>query len=135
MVNLPYLGGGSGTKQYHYEMACYMLAVVTSGGNVFSGHPAMAVQSDSLVPDDHKFHAEIGLAAAKLTRAEAEPLAQKLYPLFGDKLKDPDKGLTFQQVYDAQDQADRKRRVPQGHGRRARRARRHGPRGTGQLIV
>ena len=60
----------------------------------------MAVQSDSLVPDDHKFHAEIGLAAAKLTRAEAEPLAQKLYPLFGDKLKDPDKGFTFQEVYD-----------------------------------
>ena len=43
----------------------------------------------------------MGLAAAKLTRAEAEPLAQKLYPLFGDKLKDPDKGLTFQEVYDA----------------------------------
>jgi methylamine--corrinoid protein Co-methyltransferase len=100
MVNLPYLGGGSGTKQYHYEMACYMLAVVTSGGNVFSGHPSMAVQPDSLVPDDHKFHAEIGLATAKLTRAEAEPLAQRLFPLFGDKLKDPDKGLTFQQVYD-----------------------------------
>jgi hypothetical protein len=100
MVNLPYLGGGSGTKQYHYEMACYLLAVVTSGGNVFSGHPAMAVQSDSLIPDDHKFHGEIGLAVSNLTRAEAEPLAQKLYPLFGDKLKDPDKGLTFQEVYD-----------------------------------
>jgi len=78
-----------------------MLAIVTSGGNVFSGHPAMAVQSDSLVPDDHKFHAEMGLAAAKLTRAEAEPIAQKLFPLFGDKLKDPDKGMTFQEVYDA----------------------------------
>ena len=100
MVNLPYLGGGSGTKQYHYEMACYMLAIVTSGGNVFSGHPAMAVQADSLVPDDHRFHAEMGLAAAKLTRAEAEPICQKLYPLFGDKLKDPDKGMTFQEVYD-----------------------------------
>src|SRR5450756_3156493 len=98
MVNLPYLGGGSGTKQYHYEMACYMLAIVTSGGNVFSGHPAMAVQPDSLVPDDHKFHAEIGLAAAKLTRAEAEPIAQKIFPLFGDKLKDPDKGMTFQEA-------------------------------------
>ena len=65
-----------------------------------SSAPAMAVQADSLVPDDHKFHAEMGLAAGKLTRAEAEPLAQKLFPLFGDKLKDPDKGLTFQQVYD-----------------------------------
>jgi methylamine--corrinoid protein Co-methyltransferase len=100
MVNLPYLGGGSGTKQYHHEMACYMLAVVTSGGNIFSGHPAMAVQPDSLVPDDHRFHAEIGLAAAKLSRAEAEPIAQRLFALFGDKLKDPDKGLTFQEVYD-----------------------------------
>jgi len=100
IVNLPYLGGGSGTKQYHYEMAAYMLTVVTSGGNIFSGHPAMSVQPDSIVPDDHKFHAEMGLAAAKLTRAEAEPIAQKIYPLFGDKLKDPDKGLTFQQVYD-----------------------------------
>jgi hypothetical protein len=79
-----------------------MLAVVTSGGNVFSGHPAMAVQSDSLVPDDHKFHAEIGLAASKLTRAQAEPIAQQLFPLFGDKLKDPDKGFTFQEVYDLQ---------------------------------
>jgi hypothetical protein len=82
-------------------MACYMLAIVTSGGNVFSGHPAMAVQPDSLVPDDHKFHAEMGLAAAKLTRAEAEPIAQKIFPLFGDKLKNPDKGMTFQEVYDA----------------------------------
>jgi len=100
MVNLPYLGGGSGTSQYHREMACYLLAIVPSGGNVFSGHPAMAVQSDSLVPDDHRFHAEIGLACAGLTRAEAEPIAQQLYPLFGDKLKDPDKGLTYQEVYD-----------------------------------
>jgi methylamine--corrinoid protein Co-methyltransferase len=100
IVNLPYLGGGSGTKQYHHEMACYLLAVVTSGGNVFSGHPAMSVQPDSIVPDDHRFHAEIGLAAAKLTRAEAEPICQRLFPLFGEKLKDPDKGLTFQEVYD-----------------------------------
>ncbi len=107
MVNLPYLGGGSGTKQYHYEMACYMLAVVTSGGNVFSGHPAMAVQSDSLIPDDHKFHAEIGLAASKLTRAQAEPLAQKLFPLFGDKLKDPDKGTDLPGGLRRADQEDR----------------------------
>ncbi|MGO8684553.1 MAG: monomethylamine:corrinoid methyltransferase [Thermoleophilia bacterium] len=102
IVNLPYLGGGSGTKQYHYEMAAYMLAVVTSGGNIFSGHPAMAVQSDSLVPDDHRFHAEMGLAAAKLTRVQAEPIAQRLYAKFADKLKDPDKGLTFNEVYDRQ---------------------------------
>jgi hypothetical protein len=47
----------------------------------------------------------MGLAAAKLTRAEAEPIAQKIFPLFGDKLKDPDKGMTFQEVYDMQTKA------------------------------
>ena len=33
-------------------------------------------------------------------RTRPSRIAQKLFPLFGDKLKDPDKGLTFQEVYD-----------------------------------
>ena len=79
IVNLPYLAAGAGTKMYHYEIAAYLLTVVPSGGNIFSGHPAKSVQPDSLLPYDHQFHAEIGLAAAKYTRKDAEPLAQKMY--------------------------------------------------------
>ena len=118
MVNLPYLGGGSGTKQYHYEMACYMLAVVTSGGNVFSGHPAMAVQSDSLVPDDHKFHAEIGLAAASSRAPRPSPSRRSSTRCSATSSRTPTRASPSRRST-TEDQADRKRRLPQGHGRGA----------------
>ncbi len=100
MVNLPYLGGGAGTEMFHYEMAAYMLSVVPAGGQIFSGHPAKAVVPDSLLPHDHRFHAEMGLAAAKLTRKEAEPLAQAFFAKYEDTIKDPTPGYNFSQVYD-----------------------------------
>ena len=99
-VNLPYLGGGAGSRMYHYEMAAYMLAVVPAGGNIFSGHPAKSVESDSLLPMDHQFHAEIGLAAAKYSRRDAEPLAQIFYRNYEDLLKTPEPGFRYAEVYD-----------------------------------
>ncbi|MDD4998564.1 MAG: monomethylamine:corrinoid methyltransferase, partial [Syntrophales bacterium] len=100
MVNLPYLGGGAGSRMYHYEMAAYMLAVVPAGGNIFSGHPSKSVEPDSLLPMDHQFHAEIGLAAAKYSRRDAEPLAQIFYRNYEDRLKTPEPGFRYAQVYD-----------------------------------
>jgi len=102
VVNLPYLGGGAGTRMYHYEMAAYMLSVVPAGGNIFSGHPAKSVEPDSLLPKDHQFHAEIGLAAARYTRREAEPLAQQLFSKYEAGLKNPTPGFRYEQVYDLQ---------------------------------
>ena len=99
-VNLPYLGGGAGSRMYHYEMAAYMLAVVPAGGNIFSGHPAKSVEPDSLLPMDHQFHAEIGLAAAKYSRRDAEPLAQIFYRNYEDLLKTPEPGFRYAEVYD-----------------------------------
>jgi len=84
VVNLPYLGGGAGTKMYHYEMA----------------HPAKSVDPDSLLPQDHKFHAELGLASAKYTRQDAEPLAQKFYEKYESLIKTPTPGFRYDQVYD-----------------------------------
>jgi hypothetical protein len=104
-VNLPYLGGGAGTRMYHYEMAAYMLSVVPAGGNIFSGHPAKSVEPDSLLPKDHQFHAEIGLAAAQLTRADAEPLAQALFQKYEADLKTPVSGFRYDQVYDLKTKA------------------------------
>jgi methylamine--corrinoid protein Co-methyltransferase len=100
VVNLPYLGGGAGTKMYHYEMAAYMLSVVPAGGNIFSGHPAKSVEPDSLLPHDHQFHAELGLASAKFTRKDAEPLVQKFYAKYESLIKTPTPGLRYDQVYD-----------------------------------
>jgi len=99
-VNLPYLGGGAGSKMVHYEMAAYMLAVVPAGGNIFSGHPAKSVEPDSLLPWDHQFHAEIGLASAKYTRRDAEPLAQAFFKKYEGMIKSPEAGFRYAQVYD-----------------------------------
>jgi methylamine---corrinoid protein Co-methyltransferase len=99
-VNLPYLGGGAGSRMFHHEMAAYMLAVVPAGGNIFSGHPAKSVEPDSLLPWDHQFHAEIGLAAAKYSRRDAEPLAQAFYKKYEGMIKNPETGFRYAQVYD-----------------------------------
>lgn len=100
IVNLPYLAAGAGTKMYHYEIAAYLLTVVPSGGNIFSGHPAKSVEPNSLLPYDHQFHAEIGLAAAKYTRRDAESLAQKMFAKYEKLIKTPTKGLRYEDVYD-----------------------------------
>jgi hypothetical protein len=100
VVNLPYLAGGAGTKMYHYEMAAYMLSVVPAGGNIFSGHPAKSVEPDSLLPKDHQFHAELGLATARYSRKDADPLARKFFAKYKNTIKTPSKGFRYDQVYD-----------------------------------
>jgi len=99
-VNLPYLGGGAGTDCYYYEMAAYHTCVVTSGGNMLSGHPSIAVEPDSIVPMDHVLNIEVARAASQLTRKEANPIILKLLEKYEDQLKNPPKGLKYQDVYD-----------------------------------
>jgi len=104
VVNLPYLAGGAGTKMYHYEMAAYMLSVVPAGGNIFSGHPAKSVEPDSLLPKDHQFHAELGLATACYPRKDADSLARKFFAKYENSIKTPTKGFRYDQVYDLKTQ-------------------------------
>jgi len=100
VVNLPYLAGGAGTKMYHYEMAAYMLSVVPAGGNIFSGHPAKSVEPDSLLPKDHQFHAEMGLACARFSRKDADALARDCFARYEKNIKTPTPGFRYGQVYD-----------------------------------
>jgi len=99
-VNLPYLGGGAGTDCYYYEMAAYHTCVVTSGGNMLSGHPSVAVAPDSILPLDHVLNIEVAQAASRLTRKEANPIVLKLLEKYESMLKEPPKGLTYQNCYD-----------------------------------
>jgi hypothetical protein len=85
---------------YHHEMAAYMLSVVPAGGNIFSGHPAKSVEPNSLLPGDHQFHAELGLASAKFSRKDADPLALKCFEKYEKFIKDPTPGFRYEQVYD-----------------------------------
>lgn len=99
-VNLPYLGGGPGTDCYYYEMAAYHTCVIASGGNMLSGHPSIATAPDSIVPLDHVLNVEVAEAASKLTRKEANPIVIKFLDKYENQLKEPPKGLTYQDCYD-----------------------------------
>ena len=77
-----------------------MLSVVPAGGNIFSGHPSKSVEPNSLLPDDHKFHAELGLACAKFSRREADPLARKCFEKYEKLIKNPTPGFRYEEVYD-----------------------------------
>lgn len=99
-VNLPYLGGGAGTDCYYYEMAAYHSCVVTSGGNMLSGHPSFSVAPDSILPLDHVLNVEVAEAASKLTRKETNPIVLKLLEKYENQLKDPPQGLRYQDCYD-----------------------------------
>ncbi|MBA7552770.1 hypothetical protein ES705_45345 [subsurface metagenome] len=99
-VNLPYLGGGAGTNFYYYEMAAYHTCVVTSGGNMLSGHPSTAVAPDSILPLDHVLNVEVAEAASKITRKEANLIVLKLLDKYEKQLKNPPEGLTYQECYD-----------------------------------
>jgi hypothetical protein len=98
-VNLPYLGGGAGTDCYYYEMAAYHVCVVTSGGNMLSGHPSVSVVPDSILPLDHVLNVEVAEAASKLTRKEANPIVLKLIEKYENMLKNPPQGLRYQDCY------------------------------------
>ncbi|MGQ9615707.1 MAG: monomethylamine:corrinoid methyltransferase [Spirochaetota bacterium] len=99
-VNLPYLGGGAGTDCYYYEMAAYHSCVVTSGGNMLSGHPSFSVAPDSILPLDHVLNVEVAEAASKLTRKETNPIVLKLLEKYENQVKDPPQGLRYQDCYD-----------------------------------
>lgn len=100
IFNTAYLAGGSGTRTSHLETAAYLLAVVSSGGHVYTGHAGSAAQVDSLLPIDHEFQAEIGLAAAGVSRAEANRMVAMLYPLYESHLASPEPGRTYDEAYD-----------------------------------
>lgn len=101
-LNLPYLGGGAGTDCYYYEMAAYHTCVVTSGGNMLSGHPSLAVAPDSIIPMDHVLNVEVAGAASTLTRKEANPMIVKFLEKYENDLKEPPQGLKYQDCYDVE---------------------------------
>ena len=67
---------------------------------MLSGHPSVAVAPDSIVPLDHVLNVEVAEASSILTRKEAKPIVLKLLERYEDQLKNPPKGLAYQDCYD-----------------------------------
>ncbi len=97
----PYCAAGPNTKMFMYETAAYLLSVVTSGGPAFeTSHPAKGVMVDGFTPMEARWNVEMGKAASKIKRPQANELVQRLLEKYESYLDHPTVGSTYQECYD-----------------------------------
>ncbi len=94
--------GRPGSMQYIYEFSALALSVVTSCSNLTGPRPAEPLGWNNVSPLMCRLFAEVGHAAAKLSRQDANRIADALWEKYKDRieLKDAPVGLPFEQMYD-----------------------------------
>jgi methylamine--corrinoid protein Co-methyltransferase len=101
VIWLGYMAAGPNTKMYFYESAAHLLSAVTSGApSVQTPHPAKAVKVDGIAPMEAKFGVEMGIAAAKLNRSQANELVIQLLDKYESHIEAAPTGSTYQECYD-----------------------------------
>jgi methylamine--corrinoid protein Co-methyltransferase len=86
---------------FMYETAAYLLSVVPSGAAAFeTSHPAKGVMVDGFTPMEAKWNVEMGKAASKMNRAEANKMVQRLLEKYESDIAKPPRGSTYQECYD-----------------------------------
>ncbi len=97
----PYCAAGPNTKMFMYETAAYLLSVVPSGAPAFeTSHPAKGVMVDGFTPMEARWNVEMGKAASKLKRSEANNLVNRLLQKYEPRIKNPPPGSRYQDCYD-----------------------------------
>lgn len=94
--------GRPGSSQYAFEFSALVLDTVTSGSNVTGPRPAQPLGYNNVSPLMARLFAEVAHAAAKMTRAEAVPIVEKLYEKYKERIpfeKAPGKE-PFEKLYD-----------------------------------
>ncbi len=100
VIWLGYMAGGPNTKIYFYEAAAYLLNAVTSGApSVQTPHPAKAVKIDGITPMEARFGVEMGIAASKLKREQANELVIQLLEKYESQIETAPTGSTYQECY------------------------------------
>ncbi len=94
--------GRAGSDQYAYEFSALALSVVTSGSNMSGPRPAEPLGFNNVSPLMGRLFAEVGHAAARLTRAQAAGIVEQLFAKYKDTmtLETAPKGAPFEQLYD-----------------------------------
>jgi len=95
-----YCAAGPMTEMNLYEIATGMITGVVSGGNIEFGGVGAARNIDHLTPMEPRFASEVAHAAAGMSRVEATEIVKKILPKYEDKLFDPPKGKSFQEIYE-----------------------------------
>jgi methylamine--corrinoid protein Co-methyltransferase len=101
VIWLGYIAAGPNTKMYFYESAAYLLSAVTSGAPAIqTPHPAKAVKIDGITPMEAKFGVELGLAASRLNREQANGLVSRLLEKYESRIETPPAGSSYQECHD-----------------------------------
>ena len=101
VIWLGYVATGPNTKMYFYEATAYLLCAVASGApSVHTPHPAKGVKTDGITPMEAKFGVEIGRAATKFNRQEANELVIQLLEKYQSQIEKPPTGSRYQDCYD-----------------------------------
>lgn len=74
--SLAYIAAGPMTKQFFYESAAYLAALISSGVSAQTCHPARAPLSDHVTPMEIRGTVEIMQACVGMTRAEANQVVK-----------------------------------------------------------
>jgi methylamine--corrinoid protein Co-methyltransferase len=102
VIWLGYIAAGPNTRMYFYEAAAHLLCAVTSGAPaVQTPHPAKAIKIDGITPLEARFGVEMGIAASKLNREQANELVVRLLEKYESRIEAPPSGSTYQECYDA----------------------------------
>lgn len=97
----PYCAAGPNTKMFMYETAAYLLSVIPSGAPAFeTSHPAKGVMVDGFTPMEARWNVEMGKAASKLKRSEANHIVKRLLQKYEARIKNPPAGSRYQDCYD-----------------------------------
>lgn len=97
---LGYAAAGSGTKQYFYEAAAYLLAIQSSGIGIEDVHPNKAVVTNGALPIDSEFTCFLGHGMVGITRKEANQIIKRLMETYEGGIKNPPRGRILNECYD-----------------------------------
>lgn len=97
--------GGPCTKELLYEVAAMAIATVPSGASILEGiQSAVGRVAGHVTGLEARFLAQVGDACVGLSRKEADPLVQKLVPLYAEKqtMGEALAGKHFRDAYDVE---------------------------------
>jgi methylamine--corrinoid protein Co-methyltransferase len=101
VIWLGYMAAGPCTPMYFYESAAYLLSAVTSGApSVQTTHPAKAVKVDGITPMEARFGVDMGIAAARLSRQQANEQVKRLLEKYESQIGSAPSGARYQECYD-----------------------------------
>lgn len=98
--SLGYVAAGPMTKQFFYETAAYMAAVIPSGVSAQTAHPARAILNDYVTPMEMRGSVELTEASVGMTRSEGNELVKKLLSKYETNLDNAPKGKKYQECFD-----------------------------------